>query len=136
MMTQEQSRNDMTERVSDRRRTVWAEPRKGAVGMRQRQSRREKSATILEQLADFARERVRRAREKLPLEEVRGQALALQSGDFAFERVLAEPDVSLICECKRASPSKGVIAEEFPYMRIAREYERGILRWRIRPIAD
>jgi indole-3-glycerol phosphate synthase len=41
----------------------------------------------------------------------------------AFEAALKAPGLSFICEVKRASPSKGVIAEDFPYLRIAREYE-------------
>ena len=43
---------------------------------------------------------------------------------FPFEKALAEGDISFICECKKASPSKGLIAEDFPYVEIAREYER------------
>lgn len=44
--------------------------------------------------------------------------------DFAFEKALkSNPDLAFICECKKASPSKGVIAEEFPYLQIAKEYE-------------
>lgn len=83
--------------------------------------------TILEQLADHARERVANAREKMPLEEIRAQALAMalpDSGDsFAFEKVLRKPGISFICECKKASPSKGLIAPDFPYLQITREYE-------------
>ena len=44
-------------------------------------------------------------------------------GDFAFERALRAPDLAFICECKKASPSRGLIAEDFPYLQIAREYE-------------
>jgi len=44
---------------------------------------------------------------------------------FLFETNLRTPGVSFICEVKKASPSKGVIAEEFPYLEIARAYERG-----------
>ena len=83
--------------------------------------------TILEQLADHARERVARVREKMPLEEIRAQALTMalpDSGDsFAFEKSLRKPGISFICECKKASPSKGLIAPDFPYLQIAREYE-------------
>ena len=79
--------------------------------------------TILDQLADHARERVRAAKAILTPEELRRRALALPKGDFAFERALGRPGVSFICECKKASPSKGLIAPEFPYLEIAKEYE-------------
>lgn len=41
----------------------------------------------------------------------------------SFERALARPGISFICECKRASPSKGVIVQDYPYVEIARDYE-------------
>ena len=79
--------------------------------------------TILDRLAEHARERVRAARTQIPLEEIRRQALSLPVGGFSFEKALKKPGLSFICECKKASPSKGIIAEEFPYLQIAREYE-------------
>ena len=79
--------------------------------------------TILDQLADFARIRTRQAQEILPMEKIRQQALQLPKGDFSFEAALKKPDISFICECKRASPSKGLIAPDFPYLKIAKEYE-------------
>ena len=78
---------------------------------------------ILEQLADYARERVARDKAQVPLDVVKAQALALPVGEFAFEQALSKPDLSFICECKKASPSKGLIAPEFPYLDIARAYE-------------
>lgn len=78
--------------------------------------------TILDQLAAHARERVARAKERAPLEAVRRAAEALERGDFPFERALSGPGISFICECKRASPSKGLIAPDFPYLEIARDY--------------
>ena len=77
--------------------------------------------TILDQLADHARERVTAARKAVPLKTVKAEALALPKGDFAFEKALRKEGVSFICECKKASPSKGIIAEEFPYLEIAKE---------------
>lgn len=79
--------------------------------------------TILDQLAGYAVERVARAKEQAPLERVREQALGLPKGEFAFERALKGEKLAFICECKRASPSKGLIAPDFPYLQIAREYE-------------
>lgn len=79
--------------------------------------------TILDELAAYAQIRVKAAKEKISLEEVKRKALSLPKGDFSFEKALAKPGVSFICECKKASPSKGVIAEEFPYLEIAKEYE-------------
>ena len=79
--------------------------------------------TILDQLADYARERVAEAKSVRPLEQVKAEALALPKGDFPFEKALRKPGLSFICECKKASPSKGIIAEDFPYLEIAKEYE-------------
>lgn len=79
--------------------------------------------TILDQLANHARERTAQAKLKAPLEEIRQQALSLPKGTFAFENALKKDDIAFICECKKASPSKGLIAPDFPYLDIAKEYE-------------
>lgn len=81
--------------------------------------------TVLDVLAEKARERVAIAKRNISLREIISQAESkeLPLGEFAFEKALATPDVAFICECKKASPSKGVIAEYFPYLEIAREYE-------------
>ncbi len=79
--------------------------------------------TILDQLAAHAKERTAEAKRRLPLEHVRQQALTLPKGEFAFEKALQKPGISFICECKKASPSKGLIAPDFPYLQIAKEYE-------------
>lgn len=79
--------------------------------------------TILDQLADHARERVAAAKAALPLADLRRQAEALPKGDFAFEKAIRKPGMSFICECKKASPSKGLIAPDFPYLEIAKAYE-------------
>lgn len=79
---------------------------------------------ILEDIAARTRVRMLEARAHVPLAEIRRRAEAepVDTG-FPFERALAAKDISFICEVKRASPSKGVITEEFPYLEIAREYE-------------
>lgn len=79
--------------------------------------------TILDQLADHARERVSEAKRKISPKDLKQQALSMQKGSFAFEKALKKDGISFICECKKASPSKGLIAPEFPYVQIAEEYE-------------
>ena len=79
--------------------------------------------TILDELAAYALVRVEEAKKKVSLEEVKAKALALPKGDFEFEKALKKDDIAFICECKKASPSKGIIAENFPYLDIAKEYE-------------
>lgn len=79
--------------------------------------------TILDELAATARQRVEEYKKAMPIGELKRLALALPKGDFSFERALKKPDIAFICECKKASPSKGIIAEDFPYMNIAKEYD-------------
>lgn len=79
--------------------------------------------TILDQLADYARERVRLEKEKRSLKELKKQVMDLPKGNFAFEKAMGKPGISFICECKKASPSKGLIAPDFPYLKIAKAYE-------------
>lgn len=79
--------------------------------------------TILDKLAASAKARCEAANGKIPPEEIRRLAENTPKGDFGFEKALKKPGMSFICECKRASPSKGLIAPEFPYLDIARDYE-------------
>lgn len=79
--------------------------------------------TILDKLADYAKSRVASAKEIIPADEIKSKALSRPVGSFEFENALKKPDISFICECKKASPSKGIIAENFPYLQIARDYE-------------
>ncbi len=79
--------------------------------------------TILDKLADYARERVNAAKKEVSASEMRRMAESLPKGSFAFENALKGEGLSFICECKRASPSKGLISPDFPYLQIARDYE-------------
>ena len=79
--------------------------------------------TILDKLADYAQMRVVEAKRKTPLEEIKGQAFSLPKGTFDFEKALRKSGISFICECKKASPSKGLISPDFPYLQIAKDYE-------------
>ncbi len=80
--------------------------------------------TILDEIAEYAGERVRQAKKQISLEKIKEKALAMPRNNIPFEQALKKPGLSFICECKKASPSKGIIAEEFPYLAIAREYEQ------------
>ncbi len=79
---------------------------------------------ILDKLAESSRRRVEERKRTRSLEALRREAEArnAQTG-FPFETALGRQGLSFICEVKKASPSKGVIAEEFPYLQIASEYE-------------
>ena len=79
--------------------------------------------TILDKLSQYASERVLRAKQKISLEKLREQALSLPKGNFDFENALKGEEISFICECKKASPSKGLICHDFNYLQIAREYQ-------------
>lgn len=78
--------------------------------------------SILEELAEAARERVGRDEERVSLEEVRALSAAAPQPP-SFYDALARPGTAFICECKKASPSKGLIAPEFDPVAIARDYE-------------
>lgn len=79
---------------------------------------------ILEELAAAARQRIREQKEKIPSSAMRRMAeeMGADTG-FPFYQAIRKPGLSFICEVKKASPSKGVIAEDFPYLKIAEEYE-------------
>ena len=79
--------------------------------------------TILDKIAERAKVRVARYKEKISADELKQRALSLPRGNFPFEVALKSDGLSFICECKKASPSKGLIAKNFPYVEIAREYE-------------
>ena len=87
---------------------------------------------ILATIAEATCERVAAEKAACPLEEVRAQAERLAQEELArdgafsypFEAALRAPGMSFICEVKQASPSKGLICEDYDYLRFAREYEQ------------
>ncbi|AGI48414.1 Indole-3-glycerol phosphate synthase [Thermoplasmatales archaeon BRNA1] len=82
------------------------------------------TSNILKALADTAKIRVQNSRKLVSPMEMSHLATRMECDTgFPFEKALARDGMQFICEVKRASPSKGVIAEDFPYLDIAREYE-------------
>ena len=82
--------------------------------------------SILDELAAHARERVLADSENMSLDIL--QAMCREKGranGARFYDALKKDDLSFICEVKKASPSKGVIAQDFPYVEIAKDYEEG-----------
>lgn len=93
---------------------------------------------ILDDLVAATRKRMERDIKRAPFEYVKKRAESVRKTElaqaekgavdaskvsFAFEKNLKQPEIQFICEVKKASPSKGLIAEHFPYVDIAREYE-------------
>lgn len=78
---------------------------------------------ILAEIAEKTRLRVAKDKETILFEEMKDKALSMPKGTFSFEKALQGKEMSFICEVKKASPSKGLIAPDFPYLQIAKDYE-------------
>jgi len=83
---------------------------------------------ILDTLAAASKQRAEEAKKTVSVIQMKKMAYkAFEDGkrecDFSFEKAISSPGISFICEVKRASPSKGMIAPDFPYREIAMEYE-------------
>ncbi len=79
---------------------------------------------ILDTLAQCSRERIEAQKRELPPQELKAMVKDMdRNTGFPFAKALAAPGVSFICEVKKASPSKGLIAPDFPYLQIAKDYE-------------
>lgn len=83
---------------------------------------------ILDKLVEATRRRIEVQKKELPITELRRQAEELAAGksrsEFMFEQTLKADDIHFICEVKKASPSKGLISPDFPYVQIAKDYEK------------
>lgn len=77
---------------------------------------------ILEEIAEKTRERIRKEKRQFPLDQLKTLAEKAPQQP-SFLETLKKPGMSYICEVKKASPSKGLIAPEFPYLEIAKEYK-------------
>ena len=78
---------------------------------------------ILDEIKEYTIHRVQENKKRISLKEVRNQAETINRPLNSFEKKLRTPDISFILECKKASPSRGLIAPDFPYLAIAEEYE-------------
>ncbi|HKL99588.1 MAG TPA: indole-3-glycerol phosphate synthase TrpC [Mobilitalea sp.] len=85
---------------------------------------------ILDKIAEATRSRLDKEMARMPISILKSKAAEIRTSgnintrkDFTFEEALKAPGISFICEVKKASPSKGVISTDFPYLTIARDYE-------------
>lgn len=85
---------------------------------------------ILDELAQLTRARIEKQKQDYFFEDIKRDAemmaareMEVQEFDYSFEEALSKKGLSIISEVKKASPSKGVIAEDFPYLEIAKTYE-------------
>lgn len=79
---------------------------------------------ILHEIAEKTKKRIQGQKEILSLETIKKQAYSMPNDQaFSFEKALKQKEISFICEVKKASPSKGIISKEFPYIEIAKTYE-------------
>ncbi len=80
---------------------------------------------ILDRIAASTRARVDRKKREISLIEMKKRAMEHDSNDaFSFESALSKKGIHFICEVKKASPSRGLIVHDFPYLDIAKEYEQ------------
>ncbi len=79
---------------------------------------------MLDEIVEKTKQRVEKAKEIIPLDELKDEVSKLEiNDDFPFKKALSGEDIAIIAEVKKASPSKGLIAEDFDYLKIAKEYE-------------
>ncbi|MDE5945691.1 MAG: indole-3-glycerol phosphate synthase TrpC [Oscillospiraceae bacterium] len=80
---------------------------------------------ILDDIKLATQKRLESAKQSMPLEEVMKIALDMENNNsFPFTKALEKSGMSFICEVKKGSPSKGIISADFPYMDIAKKYEK------------
>lgn len=80
---------------------------------------------MLDKIVAKTEERLIEAKSNKSLEELKEEVSKLETNyEFPFKEALKDPEISIIAEVKKASPSKGLIAEDFDYIQIAKEYEQ------------
>ena len=79
---------------------------------------------MLDEIVEKTKERLAESKKNKSLEELKAEVQQMETAmDFPFKKALSGDKISIIAEVKRASPSKGLIAEDFDYVAIAKEYE-------------
>ena len=79
---------------------------------------------MLDEIVERTKERIELEKSIIPLDDLKREVSYLKIDDeFPFKKALQGDDISIIAEVKRASPSKGLISEDFDYLQIARDYE-------------
>ena len=80
---------------------------------------------ILDEIAEKTKIRYEEVKKAVPLDVIKEKALQMNlNTGFPFKKAMAKSGLSFICEVKKASPSKGIISEEFDYLNIAKDYEK------------
>ena len=80
---------------------------------------------ILDEIAEKTKIRYEEVKKAVPLDVIKEKALQMNlNTGFPFKKSMAKSGLSFICEVKKASPSKGIISEEFDYLNIAKDYEK------------
>ena len=79
---------------------------------------------MLDEIVERTKERIELEKSIIPLDDLKREISYLKIDDeFPFKKALQSDDISIIAEVKKASPSKGLISEDFDYLQIARDYE-------------